>query len=192
VKDPAAFSLVINARGESVNDRPAFRAAMRYRRCLFPADGFYEWQREGESRRPYYVSLRSGAPMAFAGLWETWTGQEGEEMESAAIVTTRANRTLAPIHERMPVVLPQDAWDLWLDVKKVDAETAMALIAPAQDDLFTVYEVSTAVNRVANDSPALVVPLTSAPKSDPTLVHPDGAKTRTKAKDTRQGSLFQE
>src|SRR5881296_2975710 len=95
VKDPRAFSLLINARGETVNDKPAFSNAMRRRRCLFPADGFYDWRQEGTIRRPFYVRLKGGGPMAFAGLWETWTGPNGEEMETAAIVTTRANRTLA-------------------------------------------------------------------------------------------------
>src|SRR5882724_11953550 len=104
VKDPKGFTLLINARGESVNDKPAFRNAMKRRRCLFPADGFYEWRQEGSARRPFHVRRKGGGPMAFAGLWETWMGPNGEEMETAAIVTTTANRTLAPIHDRMPVV----------------------------------------------------------------------------------------
>src|SRR6204780_1307890 len=101
VKDPKTFPLLINARGESVLDKPAFRNAMRRRRCLIPADGFYDW-RAGEPKHPYFVRLKSGGPVAFAGLWETWTGPNGEEVDTAAIVTTRANRTLAAIHERMP------------------------------------------------------------------------------------------
>src|SRR6478735_11072764 len=99
VKDPKDFTLVINARGESVMDKPAFSAAMKRRRCLVPADGFYEWKAIGAGKQPFYVRAKSGAPLAFAGLWETWTGPNGEEMETAAIVTTRANRTLAGIHE---------------------------------------------------------------------------------------------
>ena len=96
-------------------EKPAFRAAMKRRRCLIPADGFYEWQAAGERKRPFYVRAKSGAPFAFAGLWETWTGPNGEELETAAIVTTRANRTLSPIHDRMPVIVPPEAFDLWLD-----------------------------------------------------------------------------
>jgi len=88
VKDPKGFTLLIMARGESVNDKPAFRAAMKRRRCLFPADGFYEWKRVGDAKRPYFARLKSGGPLALAGLWETWTGPNGEEMETAAIVTT--------------------------------------------------------------------------------------------------------
>src|SRR5258707_7389795 len=93
VKDPRTFSLVINARGETVNEKPAFKNAMKRRRCLFPADGFYEWRVEGRGRRPFFIRLKSGEPMALAGLWETWMGPNGEEMETAAIITTRANRT---------------------------------------------------------------------------------------------------
>jgi putative SOS response-associated peptidase YedK len=159
VKDPRKPGLLINARGESVNDKPAFRAAMRRRRCLFPADGFYEWKVEGKARRPFLVRLRTGGPMAFAGLWETWTGPEGEELESAAILTTAANRTLSALHERMPAVVAADAFDFWLDSARVDAATAAALIAPAPDALFEFHEVSPAVNRVANDSPDLIARL---------------------------------
>jgi putative SOS response-associated peptidase YedK len=104
VKDPKTFSLLVNARGESVLGKPSFRNAMRRRRCLIPADGFYEWS-AGAPKRPYFVRPKSGAPIAFAGLWETWTGPNGEEVDTAAIVTTRANRALAAIHDRMPVIV---------------------------------------------------------------------------------------
>lgn len=156
VKDPKAFTLLINARGESVSDKPAFSAAMKRRRCLIPADGFYEWKAAGTRKQPYYVHAKSGGPLAFAGLWETWTGPNGEELETAAIITTRANRALATIHGRMPVIVPPDAFDLWLDCANVDAEMAAALIVPASETLLEAYEVSTAVNRTANDNPKLV------------------------------------
>ena len=98
VKDPKTFPLLINARGESGLDKPAFRAAMRRRRCLIPTDGFYEWQDDRRPKRPYFVRLKTpAAPLAFAGLWETWTGPNGEELDTAAIVTTAANRTLAAL-----------------------------------------------------------------------------------------------
>src|SRR6266850_6440020 len=158
VKDPRTFSLVINARGESVLDKPAFRNAMKRRRCLFPADGFYEWKREGEKKRPYFVRLKSGEPMAFAGLWESWMGPNGEEQETAAIVTTTASRSISHIHDRMPVIVPPEAFDFWLD-PNVDAQSAAAVIQPARDSLLEVYEVSTAVNRTANDSAMLIEPL---------------------------------
>jgi putative SOS response-associated peptidase YedK len=159
VKDPRAFSLLINARGETLAGKPAFRNALRRRRCLFPADGFYEWKADGERKRPYFIRARQGGPIAFAGLWETWMGPNGEEMDTACIVTTAANRTLAPIHERMPVVIAPEAFELWLDCANVDAATAAALIAPAPDGLFDAYEISTAVNRATNDSPALIEPI---------------------------------
>jgi putative SOS response-associated peptidase YedK len=157
VKDPRTFSLLINARGESVQEKPAFRNAMRRRRCLIPADGFYEWS-DTTPRRPYFVRPKPGGPIAFAGLWETWTGPNGEEVDTAAIVTTAANRLLAPIHDRMPVVVAPDAFDLWLNCAKVDDTTAAALITPAADALLECYPVSNAVNRAANDSPELIAP----------------------------------
>src|ERR1041384_7394362 len=165
VKDPRTFSLVINARGESVLDKPALRHAMKYRRCLFPADGFYEWNRSGERTQPCFVRLKSGQPMAFAGLWESWRGANGEEMESAAIVTTTASRSIAHIHDRMPVIVPPEAFDFWLD-PKVDAQTAAAVIQPAKDDTIEHYEVSRAVNRFENDWPKLVEPLTEPEPED--------------------------
>jgi putative SOS response-associated peptidase YedK len=158
VKDPKGFSLLINARAESVLDKPAFRNAMRRRRCLVPADGFYEWREAGGRKQAYLVHRKDGSPFAFAGLWETWTGPNGEELDTAAIVTTLANRTLSFIHGRMPVILPPDAFNLWLDCAKVDAPTAAALLVPARDDLLEAYQVSPAVNRVANDSASLIAP----------------------------------
>jgi putative SOS response-associated peptidase YedK len=156
VKDPKKFSLLINARGESVCDKPAFRAAMKRRRCLIPADGFYEWQAGGARKQPYYIRAKSGQPLAFAGLWETWMGPNGEELETATIVTTAANKTLEAIHDRMPVILPPEAFDLWLDVANVDPNTAEALIVPAPENLLEAYPISTDVNRVANDNPKLL------------------------------------
>jgi putative SOS response-associated peptidase YedK len=178
VKDPKTFTLLINARGDTVNDKPAFRNAMKRRRCLFPADGFYEWKGEAGAKRPYYARSTSGGPVAFAGLWETWTGPNGEEMDTAAIVTTDANKTLGAIHHRMPAIVPPGAFDLWLDTDRVDAKTASALLVPAPEGAMEVYEVSTAVNRVANDAPALIEPA-ELPK-----------RRRGGSKDRGQGSLF--
>ena len=171
VKDPKTFPLLINARGESVLEKPAFRNAMRRRRCLIPTDGFYEWQaggRAGGPKRPYFVRAKRSAdgsapPLAFAGLYETWTGPNGEELDTAAIITTAANRTLTAIHDRMPVFVPKEAFDLWLDCANVEADVAAALIRPADDALLEAYEISPAVNRVANDSAALIAPASAAP-----------------------------
>jgi putative SOS response-associated peptidase YedK len=192
VKDPKTFSLLINARGESVTDKPAFRAAMKRRRCLIPADGFYEWKAVGGRKQPYFVRLRSGAPMAFAGLWECWIGLNGEELETAAIITTDANRILAPIYNRMPVIVPPDAFDLWLNCAEVDAQTAAALIAPAPDNLLEAYEVSTAVNRTANDNAKLVERLApgAEPAPPPKIKPPARVKRAKVKKDGGQGALF--
>jgi len=187
VRDPRNFSLLVNARAESVNDKPAFRNAMRRRRCLFPADGFYEWKDEGAGRkRPFCVRPKDRGPVAFAGLWECWMGPNGEEVETAAIITTDANRDVAKLHARMPVVIPTGAFDLWLDCAKCDAMTASALLEPAPEGLFKVYEISSAVNRTANEGPELIEPV-SAPVGEPPA--PATLKPR-KPKDERQPSLF--
>jgi putative SOS response-associated peptidase YedK len=194
VKDPNAFSLIINARGESVCDKPAFRAAMKRRRCLIPADGFYEWQATGKGpKQPFYIHARSREPLAFAGLWETWEGPNGESVDTAAIVTTRANATLAPLHDRMPVVIAPDAFDLWLNCGEVDARTAEALIAPAPDDLLEAWPVSTAVNRTANDNAELILPLdlSAAPAPKPAKSpKPAPARAKREPSDGGQGVLF--
>jgi putative SOS response-associated peptidase YedK len=191
VKDPKAFTLLINARGETVAEKPAFRAAMKRRRCLIPADGFYEWQAVGGRKQPFYVRAKSGASFAFAGLWETWTGPNGEEVDTGTIVTTSANKTLAPIHERMPVVVPPDAFDLWLNCAEVDATTAAALIAPAPENFFEAYAVSTNVNRVVNDSPKLIEPLVAGAEPVAAPKPPvKRAPIKRAKKDDGQGALF--
>jgi putative SOS response-associated peptidase YedK len=192
VKDPKTFTLLINARGESVCDKPAFRNAMKRRRCLIPADGFYEWRAVAGRKQPFYVRAKTGKPLAFAGLWETWMGPNGEELETTAIVTTRANRALAAIHERMPVVVPPEAFDLWLNCAEVDAKTAEALIQPAPENLLEAYEISPAVNRTANDNAKLierVAPGEPEPAASPTAAKPAASKRAAK-KDDGQASLF--
>ena len=164
VKDPKAFTLLINARGDTVNEKPAFRNAMKYRRCLIPADGFYEWKRDGATKRPYLIRMKGGAPFAFAGLWETWAGPNGEEVDTAAIVTTDANAVLAPIHHRMPVILAPDKFDAWLDFAHVNPANAAALLVPAPAAAMEAFEISPAVSRVANDGPEIQQPYT-APQS---------------------------
>jgi putative SOS response-associated peptidase YedK len=192
VKDPKTFSLVLQARSDSVLDKPSFKNAMKRRRCLIPADGFYEWNED--TRRPYVVRPTQGGPVAFAGLWESWMGPNGEEMETAAVITTDANKTLHPIHYRMPAVILPEAFDLWLDCLNVDANTAAALLGPAPEDLFEAYEISTAVNRVANDHPGLLKPV--GPREGGAGEPQSGAnarplkRVRKPKKDERQSSLF--
>ncbi len=193
VKDPKGFSLLINARGETAIDKPAFRNAMKRRRCLIPADGFYEWSAAGARKQPYFIHAKTGAPLAFAGLWETWTGPNGEELDTAAIVTTTANRTLAPLHDRMPVIVAPDAFDLWLNATDVDAMTAAALIKPAPDDLLEAWPVSADVNRVANDEARLTREILPVAELEPVARPPavKRAKAVKPAKDDGgQGVLF--
>jgi putative SOS response-associated peptidase YedK len=192
VKDPKGFSLLINARGESVNDKPAFRNAMKRRRCLIPADGFYEWQEAGGRKRPFAVRPKLGGAVAFAGLWECWMGPNGEELETAAIVTTEANRTLHAIHHRMPVIVAPEAFDFWLDCANVDALTATALIVPAPDELMEAQEISSAVNRVVNDGPWLLDPVAvvSEHAAAETSESPPAKRARKPKKDEGQASLF--
>ncbi len=193
VKDPKGFSLLINARGETAVDKPAFRNAMKRRRCLIPADGFYEWSAAGARKQPYFIHAKTGAPLAFAGLWETWTGPNGEELDTAAIVTTTANRTLAPLHDRMPVIVAPAAFDLWLNATDVDAMTAAALIRPAPDDLLEAWPVSTEVNRVANDDARLTREILPVAELEPVARPPavKRAKAVKPAKDDGgQGVLF--
>lgn len=187
VKDPRNFAQLHVARSESVNEKPAFRNAMKPRRCLLPADGFYEWSEQGP-KRPFFVRSKAAGPIAFAGLWETWMGPNGEEVESVAIITTPANRLLRTIAERMPAILPPSAFEPWLDCAHVDAETAAAFLMPAPEAELEAYEVSTAVNRAANDGPELLMPVAAAPAAEPRAAPPK-RKPKPK-KDDRQASLF--
>jgi putative SOS response-associated peptidase YedK len=201
VKDPKAFSLIINARGEGVVEKPAFRAAMKRRRCLIPADGFYEWKAGTPRKQPFFIHTTSGVPLAFAGLWETWTGPNGEELDTAAIITTGANETLAPLHDRMPVIIPPESFDAWLGKgeieENVDAKLAEMLIRSAPGELLEAYPVSTEVNRVANDNPKLLDLFTGTLEAEPArnTARPKAGKTQAakpeKPKKTdRQGALF--
>ena len=194
VKDPRAFTLLINARCETISEKPAFRNAMKRRRCLFPADGFYEWKTAGASKRPFVARPRTGGPMAFAGLWETWAGPNGEEVETAAIVTTEANTEMGAVHHRAPVIVPPEQFDFWLDCANIGEQDAASLFVRAPEGSMEVYEISTAVNRVANDSPELLKPYDSSAEPAPQQAgKPKVARKpvpKPQAKDTGQGSLF--
>jgi putative SOS response-associated peptidase YedK len=166
-KDPKIGDRMINARAETLADKPAYKTAFRKRRCLIPADGFYEWQkRPGERRKqPMFIHLRSGEPMAFAGLWEAWRDPDRPEddwLRTCVIVTTRANQALAPIHDRMPVILAESAWERWLD-PDTDLEAVKGLLVPAPDDLVVAYPVSTLVNDPKNHGRELVERAETAP-----------------------------
>jgi putative SOS response-associated peptidase YedK len=171
-KDPSIGDRQINARSESLSDKPAFRRAFERRRCIVPADGFYEWQKievPGSKRvrkQPYFVHRRDGEPMAFAGLWEVWKAPQGAPwpagtddggwLRTCAIVTTRANDLLAPLHDRMPVMLAESVWDVWLDREVRAVDELQSFLVPAPDDWLDVYPVSTLVGNADNDGPELV------------------------------------
>lgn len=134
-KDMKIAARLINARAETAAEKPSFRAAFRSRRCLVPADGFYEWRSSEAGKQPFLFQLASGAPMALAGLWEHWTAPGGEELATFTILTTTANELLATIHERMPVILPPEAWGLWLNACRTPAQLAPLLLPHAAAEM---------------------------------------------------------
>ncbi len=160
-KDPKIASRLINARSESVAEKPAFRSAFKNRPCLVPADGFYEWKKAEGKKQPYYFGLADGKPLAFAGLWERWKAPEGDVIESCTILTTEANELLQPIHDRMPVILKPEDYDLWLDPKMKKAELVKPLLQPFPQDQMTGYPVSEKVNKADHEGLDCVRPLDS-------------------------------
>jgi putative SOS response-associated peptidase YedK len=159
-REPAAVPLLINARAETAAGKPAFRAALRRRRCLVPADGFYEWQGAGSQKQPFHMRRRDGAPFALAGLWERWEGPEGA-IDSCALLTTASNELMRPIHERMPVILDPQDFELWLDPGMQDVEMLQGLLRPYPAEAMVAYPVSRVVNNARNDDPQCVLPLES-------------------------------
>lgn len=158
-RDPSLAARLINARAETLVEKPAFRDAFRRRRCLVLADGFYEWRREGRARAPFRFRRRDGRVFAFAGLWESWRSPEGADLRTFTIITTSANPTVAPIHDRMPVILPREAYDPWLDPRPVDPRAVAPWLVPCPDDLLVVEQVSPAVNAATRDDPACIEPV---------------------------------
>ena len=155
-KDTKIGANLINARAEGIATKPAFRSAFRSRRCLIPADGFYEWQQTPRGKQPYRIMLRSGEMFAFAGLWERWRNPEGETVDSCCIVTCEPNAVAARFHDRMPVIIAPADYDTWL---LGTPEQALALLKPYPAEEMRAYPVSASVNRPANDKPELIDPL---------------------------------
>lgn len=194
VKDVRKFTLLINARAETVNEKPAFKNAMKRRRCLIPADGYYEWQASETRKRPYFIHRRDGGPIGLAGLAETWIGPNGEELDTVAIVTAPASADLAVLHPRVPVTIAPADFERWLDCSACDAETAMMLLTAPEAGEFVWHEISARVNRVANDDAQLILPISAeeiaaeqpkpAKKSNPRKPEP------VTSDDDGQGSLF--
>jgi putative SOS response-associated peptidase YedK len=193
VKDPRQFALLINARAETVLEKPAFKNAIRRRRCLIPADGYYEWQGSEARRRPHFIHRRDGQPIALAGLAETWIGPNGEELDTVAIVTAPASADLAALHHRVPVTIAPGDFDRWLDCSTEDAEAALALMTAPEEGEFAWHEISTRVNRVANDDAQLTLPITPEEREAEAPKPARKAAPRKPAaasEDGGQGSLF--
>jgi putative SOS response-associated peptidase YedK len=176
-KDVSIGNRMINARAETVASTPAFRHAFEKKRCIVPADGFYEWRRDGSNRQPYLIRRADGQPMAFAGIWASWrdpalraemaeAAEQGvpgpEPLRSFSIVTTHSNELISSIHDRMPVILPPEAWPIWLAAdpeRPVDPGLLKSLLVPAPDDLLEMYPVSKLVNNVRSQGAALLDPI---------------------------------
>uniref|UniRef100_Q07IC7 Abasic site processing protein n=1 Tax=Rhodopseudomonas palustris (strain BisA53) TaxID=316055 RepID=Q07IC7_RHOP5 len=197
VKDPRKFSLLINARAETVLDKPAFRNAMKRRRCLVPADGYYEWQRAGARKQPFFIHPRDGVPLGLAALAETWVGPNGEELDTVAIITAAATDAMAVLHDRVPVAIDPGDVERWLDCAGVNAEEAAALLRAPADGTLIWHPVSTAVNRVANDNAQLILPIAEEAAAVETIIEPTRPPAKTigprkplPPPDRGQGSLF--
>ena len=168
VKNPREFPLIVNARAETLAHKPSFRAALKRRRCLVIADGFYEWRREAPgaskaaAKTPFLIRRVDQAPMGFAGLMETWSDPSGGEIDTACIITITANRLMTRVHDRMPAILSPEAFSLWLDNDGVEARTATALLRPAPEAALELIPIGPAVNRVANDDAAVQAPIGEA------------------------------
>ncbi|BCL38097.1 SOS response-associated peptidase [Nostoc sp. MS1] len=157
-KDPSISTKLINARSETLAEKPSFRSAFKQRRCLIVADGFYEWQRKQGKKQPFYFRLKDEQPFGFAGLWEKWTNPEGEVINSCTIVTTTANEVLQPIHDRMPVILAPQDYDLWLDPQEQKPQALQHLLSPYPAAEMTSYPVSTVVNSSKHNSAECIIP----------------------------------
>jgi putative SOS response-associated peptidase YedK len=191
VKDPKTFPLVVNVRSESAREKPSFRAAFIRRRCLMPADGFYEWHRLGEGRqqenRPYLFRKPDQGLFAFAALWETWHSPDGSEIDTVAMVTGPANGQMAAIHHRSPLIVPPEAFDAWLD-PSAEPAAVQSLMHPPPDDFFEMFRLGAGVNKVANDGPEIQEPFD--PASQPSPPAKPAMRSRRGGPDDAQGSLF--
>ena len=158
-KEPDIGNRLINARSETVSEKPSFRSAFKSRRCLVPTDGFYEWQRLNKRKQPHYIRMGDGEPFAFAGLWERWDGQDETVIESCTILTTEANAFVRPIHNRMPVIVEPGDYDLWLETEPDRTGALARLMRPYSGDRLTAFPISTWVNNPKNNDARCVEPI---------------------------------
>lgn len=156
--DPSIGNRMANARSETAATKPSFRRAFRSKRCLVVADGFYEWQKKDGKKQPYYIRLKNGQPFGIAGLWERWD-KEGTSIETCTILTTDANDLMMPIHDRMPVIIPPDQFDIWLDPAVHDEKVLSKMLRPFASENLTAYPISTLVNNARNDVAACIEPV---------------------------------
>lgn len=163
-KEESIGNRMINARSETLAEKPSFRAAFKRRRCLIPADGFFEWTGEGKDRKPMYVHLKDHELFAFAGLWEVWHNPDGDEIRSCTIITSEPNDLVKPLHHRMAVILREEDYQTWLAPQEMDAKDLMPLLAPLESERMAVYEVSKVVNKPQNDIPACIEPIAAPPQ----------------------------
>jgi putative SOS response-associated peptidase YedK len=192
VKDPRKFTLLINARAETIKEKPAFKNAIRRRRCLVPADGYYEWHTSDGIKRPYFIHRRDGSPIGFAAVAETWIGPNGEEVDTVAIVTAAASADLAFLHPRVPVTIAPGDFDFWLDCRSDEADSVTPLMKGPAEGEFAWHEISTRVNHVDNDDAQLILPITDEQR-EAERPKPKKAVSRKAASvgsDDGQGSLF--
>jgi putative SOS response-associated peptidase YedK len=157
-KNETISNKLINARSETVTEKPSFKDSFKKRRCLIIADGFYEWQGSGLTKRPFFICMKDDVPFGMAGLYDIWTNAGGEKITTCTIVTTEANEIMKPIHHRMPVILDAKDYDVWLNVEKTDSNL-QTILKPCNSDLLKAYEVSLNVNNPRNDSPECIAPV---------------------------------
>jgi putative SOS response-associated peptidase YedK len=158
-KDSSGAARMINARSETASTKPAFRDALKSRRCLIPADGFYEWKRDGKSKQPFCFEINQGQLFAFAGLWDRWRNPSGTWLETCSILTTTPNGVTSPVHDRMPVILDPDAYEVWLDPGMTNVAAASDLLKPFDARLMGCFPVNSRVNSVANDDEGCSAPV---------------------------------
>jgi putative SOS response-associated peptidase YedK len=192
VKDPRQFTLLINARSETVLDKPAFKNAIKRRRCLIPADGYYEWHSAGGHKRPHFIYRRDHQLFGLAGLAETWVGPNGEEVDTVAIVTAPASPDLAVLHHRVPVTIAAGDFGRWLDGLNHDADSVMTLLVGPAEGEFAWHEISTRVNAAANDDAQLILQITDEARAaeEPKPKRAAPRKAASAEPDDGQGSLF--
>jgi putative SOS response-associated peptidase YedK len=175
-KDPAIGPRMINARSETAAKKPSFRAAMKRRRCLIPASGFYEWTKVGAAKQPFYIRMRDERPFAMAGLWELWCGEDGSELETCTILTTTPNEVVGEIHERMPVIITPDDFDEWMDPANEKPGTVGPLLRPYPAAEMKAHPVDLRVNKPSADDSSCIEPISDEPPPAPGTARPEAAQ----------------